>query len=61
LAAGAPVATEPAAPTFQPISRLTPQPEPGSEGRSSLFTLGGFLIILIALMGGGVWALRRQS
>ena len=59
--AGATATRKPAAPTFQPIQRLTPEPAPGTGAGGRLFTLGGFLLILAALIGVGVWALRRQS
>jgi len=48
--------------TFQPIQRLTPEPESGGPASSSgLPYVGGFLAVLIILVGVGVWALRRQS
>lgn len=48
-------------PTFQPIQRLTPQPESSGASSQSPFMLGGFAIILALLVGAGAWALRRQS
>ena len=48
-------------PTFQPIQRLTPQPESSGSSSQSPFMLGGFAIILALLVGAGAWALRRQS
>ena len=49
-------------PTFQPIQRLTPQPEGGrSRASTGLAYWGGFVIMLIILIAAGFWALRRQS
>ncbi len=52
---------EPAGPTFQPIQRLTPAPEPGENASGKLLPLGGFALILALILLGGAWALRRQS
>jgi hypothetical protein len=56
-----PTATvEPSAPTFQPIQRLTPVPEPDDKAGGGLLTFGGFALILAALLAIGVWVLKRQ-
>lgn len=48
--------------TFQPIQRLTPEPASGGSASSSgIFYVGGFVAILVILVGAGIWALRRQS
>ena len=59
--AAAPATIEPSGPTFQPVQRLTPVPEPGESAGGKLLTFGGFAIILALILIVGGWALLRQS